>query len=205
MVGPTDPPQAAAQLEKTTGTGEVPKQAVTLYGKLTVFMVAGTLLLTVLLLVWMLPDSLFPREGAPLPLVVAVAVMAAGVFGALVSTLTRLRDVETLAHRDTLKELTRLPLAPLLAFVLIPPTVGAISALALYMVFAGGMLSGGMFPAFDCAIEGGCSDFSGVLGNWRPASPPDYFKAVTWGFVAGFSERFVPSLLNSFIERREKK
>ena len=74
-----------------------------------------------------------------------------------------------------------------------------IAAVTLYLVFASGLVMGDLVPTFRLSDLGTRQDdFANFIANWQPAGPVDYSKALVWGFVAGFSERFVPDLLARF-------
>lgn len=53
-------------------------------------------------------------------------------------------------------------------------------------------------------ILDGCQSYVDYLDKWKPKLPADLAKLIVWGFVAGFSERFVPNILNK-IASDEKK
>jgi hypothetical protein len=36
---------------------------------------------------------------------------------------------------------------------------------------------------------------------WQPKDPPDFAKVAFWGFLAGFSERLFPNLLQLMVGR----
>jgi hypothetical protein len=79
---------------------------------------------------------------------------------------------------------------------MIPPLVGAIAAATLYVIFAAGLIKGDMFPLFHLsAVNPRPDDFDNFVNNWQPVAPIDYAKAIVWAFIAGFSERFVPDML----------
>ena len=88
----------------------------------------------------------------------------------------------------------------LIAYFSIPPLVGAISAAILYVVFASEIVAGPFFPNFSCELYHGCNKFQSFLTAWSPAEPQDYAKAIIWGFISGFSERFVPDILNKVVK-----
>jgi hypothetical protein len=71
-----------------------------------------------------------------------------------------------------------------------------IGAIVLYLIFAGGLLKGDLFPEFHCSVFDRSNDFHGFVTNWSPNGPAANAKAIVWGFIAGFSERFVPDILN---------
>jgi hypothetical protein len=70
-----------------------------------------------------------------------------------------------------------------------------IGAVMVYLLFAAGLLKGDLFPEFHCAV-GQCADVHGFISNWSPIGAAANAKAIVWGFIAGFSERFVPDILN---------
>ena len=84
-----------------------------------------------------------------------------------------------------------------MAFSLVPAIVGAIGAVVLYFVFAAGLLKGDLFHEFACLNSAAsCSTFHAFVSSWAPANATGNAKAIVWGFVVGFSERFVPDVLN---------
>jgi hypothetical protein len=124
-------------------------------------------------------------------------VALAGSLGAFVSALTRLyhfQDLPTALVAEDLKGLHSIYLA---IYSFVPPFVGAISAAVLYMVFAGGLFDGALFPHFVCKLDQGCRSFANFISYWGPDDAPDYAKALVLGFVAGFAERFVPDTLSA--------
>ena len=67
-------------------------------------------------------------------------------------------------------------------------------AFLLYLVFMGGLLSGGLFPEFPSRTK----DFGSINGfvlEVNPGTNADFAKLLVWSFVAGFSEKFVPNLI----------
>ena len=82
------------------------------------------------------------------------------------------------------------------AYSLVPAVVGIIAAVMIYLLFAAGLLKGDLFPEFACAEGKTCTDFHGFVSDWMPVNAPANAKAIVWGFIAGFSERFMPDILN---------
>ena len=92
----------------------------------------------------------------------------------------------------------------LLMYSFVPPVVGAIASVVLYVGFVSGLVSGGVFPAMSCKGNGKtCTDLIEVLTSYGPTGANDYGKALIWAFIAGFSERFVPDILQSLVMRSQ--
>ena len=73
-------------------------------------------------------------------------------------------------------------------------TMGMIFAIVLSILFASALLTGALFPT----ITPGESWFFTL---WKPA---ELAKWLVWGFVAGFSERLVPDILDRFATRADE-
>lgn len=101
-----------------------------------------------------------------------------GALGAAISLITRTRNKE-LVHEDfSLSE------------ILSVQTIGAIFALILGFAFLGNMISGTLFPNPRV--------FYRIL-----YIPPAFGKLVVWSFIAGFSERLVPNILNNLTKKSD--
>jgi hypothetical protein len=135
---------------------------------------------------------------------IMIPVMAAGAGGAFVSSLRRLYGFEDIFPRRSYIRLFRKLDFYVIAYSLVPVLVGIIGAVMLYLLFAGGLLKGDLFPDFICAPNQSCDDFHGFVANWVPKDAAANAKAIVWGFVAGFSERFVPNILNHFATDKER-
>jgi hypothetical protein len=77
------------------------------------------------------------------------------------------------------------------------PLIGGLFGLVLYLIFLTGIVKGDLFPSFPCAIEK-YQNLMQVLRNCQPGLKQDAAKALFWAFVGGFSEWFVPNLLDRF-------
>src|SRR5215510_10293507 len=127
-----------------------------------------------------------------------MVVAAGGALGGFVSALRRLYAFQRVFPVNFFKSLRRINLY-LIVYSMIPSLVGAIGAVVLYMVFASGLIKGDLFPAFELSqFDPKPDDFQNFIANWQPSEPIDYAKALVWSFIAGFSERFVPDLLDRF-------
>ena len=116
-------------------------------------------------------------------------VFAAGLMGGFVSLQQRLPGL-TLGE---LRELSQSWFS-----VLMVPINGGVFAIVLHLMFTAGLLEGAMFPKmvqpkFDETDL--VASFYFWLENTLPASGPDVAKLLFWSFVAGFSERFVPQII----------
>lgn len=82
------------------------------------------------------------------------------------------------------------------------PLVGGIFGLLLWMSFFGGMIQGSLFPTID-GIDKPYTNFFNLMAHTRPASYSDAAKGIVWSFLAGYSERFVPNILDRLAEERD--
>jgi hypothetical protein len=128
-------------------------------------------------------------------LTIMIAVIVAGAGGGFVSSLRRLYSFQDIFPRREYVQLFRKMNFYVIAYSLVPAVVGMIGAVMVYLMFAAGILKGDLFPEFHCATEQ-CTDFHSFVANWSPKDAAANAKAIVWGFVAGFSERFVPDILN---------
>jgi hypothetical protein len=127
-----------------------------------------------------------------------MVVAAGGALGGFVSALRRLYAFQRVFPQNFFRSMRRINLY-LIVYSMIPSLVGAIGAVVLYMIFASGLVKGDLFPAFDMSrVDPNRDDFQNFVANWQPSEAMDYAKALVWSFIAGFSERFVPDLLDRF-------
>ena len=154
----------------------------------------------------MLPSVLaHARRGwePPMDLPILVFVALFGTMGAFFSALMRLYRLEGMARSLTSEDLRRLRSPYLVLYSFIPPISGVIGAIVLYLAVAAGIVSGAAFQTFACvAPREACDGFAGFL-SYAPASAQDYAKALVWGFIAGFAERFVPDALRRMARRED--
>ncbi|SDU02942.1 hypothetical protein [Nitrosomonas ureae] len=136
-----------------------------------------------------------PSDESPSSVLLFVAI--SGALGGFVSCLRRLYAFDDIfPHHRYAPRSSNFYLA---AYSAIPPLVGIISAAVIYGMFASGLITGELFPKFACAQAGNdCKTLPDFLGYWRPEGAQDYAKAMVWGFISGFSERFFVDTLNQF-------
>jgi hypothetical protein len=133
-----------------------------------------------------------------------ILVVMAGILGSFVSALNRIYASKDVFPRGKYTHLLKKANIYLIAYSLIPPLIGAIGAAILFTMFAGEIISGGLFPEFACTDVGGCQSYTDYLDKWKPKLPVDFAKLIVWGFIAGFSERFVPNILNQIATDNNK-
>jgi hypothetical protein len=113
-----------------------------------------------------------------------------GIIGGFVSIQQRLKRVSD-------EELTYLSQS--WTSILVVPVFGGVFALVLYLLFLAGIVKGPLFPKITIppftteapTIE----ELKGFFTETLPASGSDFAKLAFWCFVAGFSERFVPQII----------
>lgn len=144
--------------------------------------------LTVLLLVAVLFGAtlLFQER-----FLVTWACFGCGLLGGFVSIQQRLSTLDD--------EALQLLAASWFQIVLIP-IYGGLFALALYLGFLGGIVSGEAFPDFAVPAFHApptTADLQAFFGQAYPATGADLAKLLFWSVVAGFSERFVPQIIGT--------
>lgn len=128
-----------------------------------------------------------------------IVVSFSGIIGGFVSALKRMYAFKDIFPKKDFCVWLKQANFYVICYSTIPPLIGAIAAIILYVIFASGMLTGDLFPEFHCARgQDMCNQFKDFVSDWQPETAKDYAKSIVWGFIAGFSERFVPDILNKF-------
>jgi hypothetical protein len=173
------------------------------YKRMLAYQFCGALILVAIpaaVLVFSYVTAKTPVWQPPILLVVAVA----GIVGAFFSALTRLHRVDQLPlalMSDTVLGLSGLHLV---VYSIVPPVVGAIAAVVVYLAFISGIFDSAVFPKLVCkAANKTCNDLVQVLNDVGPEKAADYGKALVWSFFAGFSERLVPDMLQAVLARMQ--
>lgn len=132
-------------------------------------------------------------KGPSCLMVVAIS----GILGGFVSSLKRMYSFKDIFPRKDYNSWLKGANFYVVCYATVPSLVGGIAAVILYVIFASGMLQGDVFPMFHCSGGvGKCDEFHAFVSNWQPKLATDYAKAIVWGFIAGFSERVVPNVVN---------
>lgn len=175
-------------------------QAVEAYKRLLIYQFGGALLFVIVLCVALWFSFHIAQSKPPL----LILIMLCGMLGAFFSALTRLYSIHDLHHPIVPPLVTKLGIGHLWIYALVPPVVGSIAAVVIYLAFAGDVLQGVIFPKIACKDKAQCGDLYGLVHNFVPSEPVDYAKALIWAFIAGFSERLVPDTLHMLASKQNK-
>ncbi|HKD85756.1 MAG TPA: hypothetical protein VKB58_13480 [Terriglobales bacterium] len=130
------------------------------------------------------------------------AILFAGAMGGFISAQRRIQRVSS--RGESLIDLIELSS---LSGNFLAPVAGAVFAAVLYVMFAGGFLTGPLFPTIKTSSTGSTAGvFSAIFSSTAgPESAIDSAKLLIWCFIAGFAERFVPNALDRFVAKAEIK
>lgn len=193
---PRPPDANAAGLND--GSRTVTKRVALKYKKMLAWQFAGTAVLVAIMFTFLFFPFIFRTYQPP----VLILVSFTGVLGAFFSSLIRLYRIENITQTLTDEDSIDLDGSHLAIYSFVPPLMGAIAAVVLYVAFAADLVNGPLFPKFECKPTP-CENLLQIVDNYRPDSGKDYAKALVWAFIAGFSERLVPDTLAGFISKKE--
>lgn len=123
-----------------------------------------------------------------------------GALGGFVSSLYRLYRLQELPALLSRSDLQDLRVSFKVVYALVPPLIGLVFAAGLYLAFAGELVEGDLFPSFRCFPEAprtNCDDSFVGLFSYAPETASQNARALVWGFIAGFLERFFPGVIES--------
>lgn len=92
-------------------------------------------------------------------------------------------------------------------YMYLPPFVGGLLALLLFILFLSGLVEGKLFPHF-VPVSPPSPEFKDkffILFDMTGEAGADYAKLVFWSFVAGFSEKFVINVISQFQRDEDNK
>jgi hypothetical protein len=122
-----------------------------------------------------------------------VPVLIMGAFGGCVSVYLKVQGMDFQAR--SFSEL--MDLRHGLSTTFFAPLFGAISAGIMFLLFAGDIVGGELFPSIDIpkqTIRPG--DYGTLIVSANAEPGPDSIKLLLWSFVAGFGERLMPNILS---------
>lgn len=133
---------------------------------------------------------------------IVVYVALSGALGGFISSLSRLyslRELPALLLHPNFKIIQNRYVA---MYALVPPLIGIVAAVVIYLAVAAGLIQGDLFAKFDCSNGKSTCDagLSGLL-YYGPKSVQDYAKVLVWGFISGFSERFFPDAIEGLAKQ----
>lgn len=128
---------------------------------------------------------------------VMTLIFCSGAVGGVVNNyfrLAKLTEVEGEQHANTPLVITQMYVSMVIAGIL---------AFVAYGLFLSGLIQGSLFPEFENTAQPYAGLREMLLGL-APKTNLDAAKAILWGFIAGFSERFVPNIIDSIIVKTQK-
>jgi hypothetical protein len=194
---PADGTEKRAEPETAADAAAVQAKILGAYKQMLAYQFGGTVLLAGTVAVALLLSYGFGNITPPL----LVLVMLAGMLGAFFSALTRLYNVDQASIALITPTVQQLGGKYLMMYSLVPPVIGAIAAVVLYLIFIGKLLEGGLFPSISCVKGKECISLMDLMNWYWPSNPEDYGKALVWSFAAGFSERLVPDVLQGLVSK----
>lgn len=84
------------------------------------------------------------------------------------------------------------------------PLIGGVFGLVAYVIFTTGIIQGDFFPKFN-GLDNGHISLKDTFHSTLPVNTKDVAKTLLWTFLAGFSERFVPTILDNVAEKGMEK
>ncbi len=196
--------RGTAQLKSIGGLDlDLKQKLLAAYKRMLAYQFCGAILLVALPAAVLVFSYVSAKGNVWQPPILMVVVLA-GILGAFFSALTRLHRVDQLPlalMSDTVLGLNGLHLV---VYSIVPPVVGAIAAVIVYLGFISGLVDSGLFPKLVCkAANKTCNDLVQVLNDYGPEKAADYGKVLVWSFFAGFAERLVPDMLQAVLARMQ--
>jgi hypothetical protein len=127
-------------------TDDMKGKLLTAYKRMLSYQFYGAVALGVLLALGLLSTYAIVRWQPPLLILVTLS----GMLGAFFSALTRLYNVDQLSIALISPTVSELEGRYLLMYSLVPPVIGAIASVVIYVAFIGGVIGGGVFPEMTC-------------------------------------------------------
>lgn len=169
------------------------------------YVIIGCIVILIIIILSSVYEHLLPailKNTTPVPMVLVLFV---GALGGLLSVQQRYQSITR--EGDPMENISQMMQGWTRIFL--PAITGALFALLLFMIFAGGLIKGELFPEFIGSETNGIDPktkgvgFHTLLKGAQPEKAQDYAKLIVWSFLAGFAERFVPDTLSRFVSSKE--
>jgi hypothetical protein len=198
--------KGAAQLKAVGGLDlDLRQKLLAAYKRMLAYQFCGAILLVAIPAAVLIFSYVTAKTPVWQPPVLMVVVLA-GILGAFFSALTRLHRVDQLPLALMSDTVLGLSGWHLVVYSIVPPVVGAIAALVVYVGFVSGIFDSGVFPKLVCkTATKTCNDLVQVLNDYGPEKAADYGKALIWSFFAGFAERLVPDMMQAVLARMQSE
>ena len=80
--------------------------------------------------------------------------------------------------------------------LILPPVIGGILSMVIYLLFVSHIISGELFPEIVNDTKKIPENFTAIFAQ-HAKDPSDYAKLLFWGFVAGFNEKYVTNVIDA--------
>ena len=127
---------------------------------------------------------------------VMMLIFFAGSVGAVVNNYFRLAKMIDAKAAPTDDGQERLAIIQMYVSMLI----AGILAFVAYGLFLSGILKGSLFPNFK-NTEAAYTSVTCMLLSLGPETNLDAAKSILWAFMAGFSERFIPNIIDTLVAK----
>ncbi|WP_040514044.1 hypothetical protein [Paraglaciecola polaris] len=138
----------------------------------------------------LLAVSLWAPTNGEVEFPLTMAIFIAGAGGGIISTYFRLKDVASAKVE-----------ANAILQIYISPIIAGLLGWICYAFFITDMISGPLFPEFVNKEH----DYEGLRSVFQiqPEHTLDAAKALLWAFIAGFSEKMIPNILDKLSHQAE--
>jgi hypothetical protein len=132
-------------------------------------------------------------------------VFLAGTLGGVITTYLRLRNIKSYFSEIQAPSASD-QLENILAIIQVhvSPIVAGVFGVIFYALCASGVIAGSLFPNFN-NMEKEYTNLIEFFDCLKPLTKQDTAKALIWAFIAGFSERLVPNILDRLAKNNQEK
>ena len=127
---------------------------------------------------------------------VMMLIFFAGAVGAVVNNYYRLANLSK--NPAVLQEAGQMSLVIIQMYVSL--LISGILAFVAYGIFISGLVQGSLFPAFEKS-DSRYESVTNLLSSLSPKTNLDAAKSIIWAFIAGFSERLVPNIIDALVTK----